>query len=133
MSLTQLMVVTGEASGDEHAAALVAELLRRDPELRFFGMGGGRLKALGVDIVYGAHEISVMGFTEVLPKLRRILHVLGRLSRLAEQRRPAVAILVDIPDFNLRLAKSLHRLGIKVVYYVSPMVWAWRSGRVRQI
>ena len=133
MSLVQIMVVAGEASGDQHASELVAELRNRRPELRFFGMGGQKLAAQGVELIYGAHEVSVMGITEVLPKLRRILSVLAGLTRAAARRKPDLAILVDIPDFNLRLAKALKRRGIPVVYYISPMIWAWRQGRVKQI
>ncbi|MFZ5471127.1 MAG: lipid-A-disaccharide synthase [Myxococcota bacterium] len=131
--LPSVLVVAGEASGDQHAADLVAALKRRAPALRFFGMGGPRLAAQGVELLYGAHEVSVMGITEVLPKLPRILQVMGGLERAAARRRPKVAILVDIPDFNLRLARRLKRLGIRVAYYVSPMIWAWRRGRVRTI
>ncbi|MDQ3265507.1 MAG: lipid-A-disaccharide synthase [Myxococcota bacterium] len=133
MGLRNVMVVTGEASGDGHAADLVGELLRRDPSLRFFGMGGSKLAALGVDLVHGAHEVSVMGLVEVLPKVRRILHVLDRLEAVARRRRPKLAILVDIPDFNLRLARRLKAMGIPVAYYISPTVWAWRQGRVKAI
>ncbi|MHB8879670.1 MAG: lipid-A-disaccharide synthase [Myxococcaceae bacterium] len=133
MPLEHVMVVAGEASGDQHASELVAELQRARPELRFFGMGGEKLAARGVDLLYGAHEISVMGLTEVLPKLRRILQVMAGLERAAARRRPKVAILVDIPDFNLRLARRLKALGVKVAYYVSPMVWASRPWRTRAI
>jgi lipid-A-disaccharide synthase len=127
------MVVAGEASGDQHAADLVAELHKRRPDLRFFGMGGPRLAEQNVDLLYGAGEISVMGIVEVLPKLRRILRVKKGLEMAAAHRQPACAILVDIPDFNLRLARTLKRLGIPVAYYVSPMLWAWRRGRIRQV
>jgi lipid-A-disaccharide synthase len=129
----ELMVVAGEASGDQHAAALVAELLRRRPDLRFFGMGGDKLASQGVELLFHAREISVMGIVEVLPKIPRILRVLRELTRAAERRRPKLAILIDVPDFNLRLARRLKRLGVRVVYYVSPMIWAWRRGRVKQI
>lgn len=132
-SAPSILVVTGEASGDNHAADLVAALKARRPDLTFFGMGGPRLAAQGVELVYGAHEVSVMGITEVLPKLWRILGVMRGLARTAAQRRPAAAILVDIPDFNLRLAGKLKALGIPVAYYVSPTVWAWRRGRVKTI
>lgn len=127
------MVVAGEASGDQHAAAVVAELKRRDPTLRFFGMGGPKLSAEGVALVHGAHEISVMGITEVLPKVPRIWRVLGDLTRAAEQRRPIAALLVDVPDFNLRLAKRLKAQGVPIAWYVAPMAWAWREGRVAQL
>jgi lipid-A-disaccharide synthase len=129
----QILVVTGEASGDAHAAELVAALQARRPDLRFFGMGGSKLAARGVELLYGAHEVSVMGITEVLPKLPRILQVMRGLAAAAAERRPACAILVDIPDFNLRLAAKLKALGVPVAYYVSPMIWAWRRGRVKII
>src|SRR3954471_15020292 len=129
----EILVVAGEASGDQHAAAVVREIRRRAPEMRFFGMGGARLAAEGVDLLYRAEEISVMGVVEVLPKLRRILAVMAALERAAARRRPACALLVDVPDFNLRLARSLKRMGVKVAYYVSPMIWAWRQGRVHQV
>lgn len=128
-----ILVVAGEASGDQHAAELVRALQARRPDLRFFGMGGPRLSEQGVELLFHAREISVMGITEVLPKIPRILGVLRGLTRAAVERRPELAILVDIPDFNLRLARRLKRAGIRVVYYVSPTVWAWRKGRVKQI
>jgi lipid-A-disaccharide synthase len=132
-SAPQILVVTGEASGDAHAAELVAALQARRPDFRFFGMGGSKLAARGVELLYGAHEVSVMGITEVLPKLPRILQVLSGIAAAAAERRPACAILVDIPDFNLRLAARLKALGVPVAYYVSPMIWAWRRGRVKTI
>lgn len=132
-SAPQILVVTGEASGDAHAAELVAALQARRPDLRFFGMGGSKLAARGVELLYGAHEVSVMGITEVLPKIPRILQVLKGIAAAAAERRPTCAILVDIPDFNLRLAAKLKALGVPVAYYVSPMIWAWRRGRVKTI
>lgn len=128
-----VLVVAGEASGDQHAADVVAELKRLRPELRFFGMGGPRLEAQGVELVHHAREISVMGIVEVLPKIPRILRVLRDLEAAARARRPAVALLVDVPDFNLRLARRLKRLGVPVASYVAPMAWAWREGRTRTI
>ncbi|MFT3838168.1 MAG: lipid-A-disaccharide synthase [Myxococcaceae bacterium] len=128
-----VMVVTGEVSGDQHAADLVAAMKAQQPGLRFFGMGGQRLAEQGLEQLFDAKEISVMGIAEVVPKLRRILTVMNALAAAAAQRKPAVAVLVDIPDFNLRLAKRLKALGIKVAYYVSPTVWAWREGRVNQV
>jgi lipid-A-disaccharide synthase len=133
LPLTEIMVVAGEASGDQHAAALVAEIQRRRPDIHFFGMGGPRLAACHADLLYSASEVSVMGIVEVLPKLWRILSVKRGLERAAARRRPACAVLVDIPDFNLRLARALKRLGIPVIYYISPMLWAWRRGRIRQV
>jgi lipid-A-disaccharide synthase len=129
----QILVVAGEASGDAHAAELVAALQAQRPDVTFFGMGGSRLASRGVELLFGAHEVSVMGITEVLPKIPRILQVMRGLAAAAAERRPVCAILVDIPDFNLRLAKKLKALGIPVAYYVSPMIWAWRRGRVKTI
>jgi lipid-A-disaccharide synthase len=128
-----VLVVAGEASGDQHAAGVVAALRRKRPDLRFFGMGGARLAAEGVELIHGAHELSVMGLVEVLPKVPRILTVMGDLERAAKARRPACALLVDAPDFNLRLARRLKALGVPVVAYVSPTVWAWREGRTKTI
>ncbi|WIG98194.1 lipid-A-disaccharide synthase [Myxococcus sp. SDU36] len=129
----RILVVAGEASGDTHAAELVAALRARRPDLTFFGMGGARLAAQGVELLFDAREVSVMGITEVLPRIPRILQILKGLAEASAERKPDVAILVDIPDFNLRLAKKLKALGIPVAYYVSPMIWAWRRGRVRTI
>ena len=128
-----IMMVAGEASGDVHAAALLRALKERIPGLTAFGMGGPRLKEAGLEALFDASEISVMGLVEVLPKLLGILRVLRALGREASIRRPDLAVLVDVPDFNLRLAKRLKKLGIPVVYYVSPMVWASRPWRVRTI
>jgi lipid-A-disaccharide synthase len=128
-----VLVVAGEASGDGHGADVVRELKLRRPDASFFGMGGPKLAAAGVELVHGSHEISVMGITEVIPKIPRILEVLGDLEKAAKERRPAVALLIDVPDFNLRLAQRLKALGIPIVYFVAPMVWAWREGRTKRI
>ncbi|MGI5865346.1 MAG: lipid-A-disaccharide synthase [Myxococcales bacterium] len=128
-----ILIVAGEASGDAHAGALMRELKARLPDVRFFGMGGPRMREQGLEALYDASEIAVMGIGEVLPKLVRICGVLRGLARAAEARRPDLAILVDVPDFNLRLAKRLRRLAVPVAYYISPMVWAWRPRRVAQI
>ena len=131
--MTRILVVAGEASGDLHAAGVVRELRLRRPDVELFGMGGDHLRAAGAETVFDSHEIAVMGISEVLGRLPRILAALRGLTRLAEERRPAVAFLVDAPDFNLRLAKRLRRLDIPVVYYISPTVWAWRPRRTRQL
>lgn len=128
-----ILVVAGEASGDAHAGALLRELRARLPHAAFFGMGGPRMREAGLEALYDMREISVMGFSEVLPKLLRILGVLRGLKRAARARHPDLAILVDVPDFNLRLARALKRLQVPVCYFISPMLWAWRPGRVRQI
>jgi lipid-A-disaccharide synthase len=129
----EILIVAGEASADLHAARVLDELARLRPGIRAFGVGGPRLRAAGLDALAPAEDISVMGVAEVLPRLPRILGILRALGRAAAERRPKAALLVDLPDFNLRLAARLKKLGIPVVYYVSPTIWAWRQGRARKI
>lgn len=129
----EILIVAGEASADLHAARALEELGRLRPGVRAFGVGGPRLREAGLEAIAPAEEISVMGLAEVLPRIPRILGILRALGRAAAERRPKAALLVDLPDFNLRLAAKLKRLGIPVVYYVSPTIWAWRRGRARKI
>jgi lipid-A-disaccharide synthase len=133
MSDRQLMVVAGEVSGDIHAGNMLVELRRIEPEARAFGVGGERLEAAGLELIASSEELAHMGLVEVLRELPRIRRIMHRLVEEAERRRPAVAVLVDSPDFNLRLAARLRRHGIPVVLYVSPQLWAWRRGRVRAV
>ncbi len=128
-----ILIVAAEASADLHAARALQELQKIRPGVQAFGVGGPCLRAAGLEALYPAEDLNVMGLVEVLPKIPRILAVMRGLREAAEARRPAVALLVDSPDFNLRLAKHLKALGVKVVYYVSPMIWAWRRGRARKI
>lgn len=128
-----VLIVAGEASADLHGAKLVRELKARHPELVVFGIGGEAMRAHGLEVTARAEDISVAGLTEVLFALPRILGIARRLVHEAAARRPKVAVLLDLPDFNLRLAKRLHKLGIPVVYYISPQVWAWREKRVHEI
>jgi lipid-A-disaccharide synthase len=129
----EILIVAGEASADLHAARALDELRALRPGVHAFGVGGARLREAGLEVLAPAEDISVMGLAEVLPRIPRILSILRRLARAAAERRPRAALLVDLPDFNLRLARRLKRLGIPVVYYVSPMIWAWRQGRARKI
>ncbi len=129
----EILIVAGEASADLHAARALEELGRLRPGVRAFGVGGPRLREAGLEAIAPAEEISVMGLAEVLPRIPRILGILRALARAAAERRPKAALLVDLPDFNLRLAAKLKKLGIPVVYYVSPTIWAWRRGRARKI
>jgi len=133
LARTEILVVAGEASADLHAARALVELRRLAPEVHAFGVGGPKLRAAGLEALFPAEDICVMGIGEVLPRLPRILSILRGLTRAAAERRPRAALLVDLPDFNLRLARKLKALGVKVVYYISPMIWAWRPGRARQI
>ncbi len=129
----ELLVVAGEASGDLHGARLIAELRRRVPDLRAFGLGGDEMRAAGLEAVAHSSEISVVGITEVLKILPRARQIFAALLREVDRRRPGLAVLIDFPDFNLRLARKLKERGLKVVYYISPQVWAWRRGRIKAI
>jgi lipid-A-disaccharide synthase len=129
----ELLVVAGEASGDLHGARLLAELRRLLPGLGAFGLGGGELRAAGLEAVADSSEVAVVGVFEVLKVLPRVREVFAALLTEVDRRRPRAAVLIDFPDFNLRLARQLKRRGIPVIYYVSPQVWAWRRGRVRTI
>ena len=133
MSAGDLLVVAGEASGDQHGARMLRELKRLRPGLRAFGLGSDELRAEGVDLVADSREISVVGISEALGILPRAKEIQDLLVAACEKRRPAVAVLIDFPEFNLRLARKLKWLGIPVVYYISPQVWAWRQGRIRHI
>lgn len=129
-----IMLVAGEASADEHGAAVVRSLKKIMPNCEIFGMGGSLLRAAGMDTVVDAEKhASVMGFTEIVSKLREIFAAFGVLVNAAKKRKPAVAVLLDFPDFNLRLAKALHKQGVRVIYFISPQLWAWRSYRVHTI
>ena len=127
----KILVSAGEASGDCYSAQLVERLRERLPQAEFFGCAGRRLREAGVRPVIRAEELAVVGIFEVVRDIPRIYGQFRRLAAVAVAEKPALAILTDSPDFNLRLAKKLHRAGIPVVYYVAPQVWAWRRRRVR--
>ncbi len=131
-----VLVVAGEASGDLRGAELVAELRALVPGLRVTGVGGERLRAQGQEAIVDAEEISTMGLTEVFSSVGRILGAFRRVRDAIEGpagERPDLVVLIDLPDFNLRLAPVAKRAGVPVLYYVSPQVWAWRRWRVRQL
>jgi lipid-A-disaccharide synthase len=129
----KVLVVAGEASADLHAGHVLERLRARGAKPSLYGIGGGRLEALGLRPLRTAREMAVVGFAEALRKVPQTLALLRELESLAAEKRPDFALLLDLPDFNLRLAPRLKRMGIPVVYYVSPQVWAWRPGRVRRM
>lgn len=129
----ELLVVAGEASGDLHGARLLTELFSLVPEVSCYGMGGDELEAAGMERVADSSEISVVGIVEALKILRRAREIFRQLLDEVDRRGTRTALLIDFPDFNLRLAKELERRGVEVVYYVSPQIWAWRRGRVKAI
>jgi lipid-A-disaccharide synthase len=127
----KVMLSCGEPSGDVYAGALVEALRRREPAVEAFGFGGQHFRAAGGHLVGDFSGFSVTGLTEALRVVPRSLAMLRRLTAAARERRPDVFVAIDFPDFNFRLMAQMHRLGIPVVYYVSPQLWAWRPGRMK--
>jgi lipid-A-disaccharide synthase len=127
------MIVAGEASGDLHGASLVKEALKVDPSLSFFGIGGSRMRAAGVVTLTDAAEIAVVGLVEVISHFPVIYRAFNQLKKILQTDPPDLVILIDYPDFNLRLAKIAKKANVRVLYYISPQVWAWRVGRVKKI
>jgi lipid-A-disaccharide synthase len=129
----RLLLSCGEPSGDLYAGELVRELRLRQPDLEVFGLGGDRMASQGAELLAHVEDLAVVGLLEVVAHLRSLRRVFDRVLSEVERRRPDVAVLVDYPDFNLRLARQLRQRGVRVVYYVSPQVWAWRRGRLDSI
>jgi len=129
----RILIVAGEPSGDLHAAGVVAELRRRVPDLTIEGIGGERMRQAGVRLHAHADDLAVVGLIEVAARLPAIWRAYRDMIRCLRGRRPDLIILVDFPDFNLRLARRAFGLGIPVVYFISPQIWAWRAGRIRSI
>lgn len=129
----RLLISAGEASGEAYGAQLITALKQREPALDCFGVGGERMRAGGCRIVVDAKDVAVVGLAEVVSHLPKIWGEFRRLLRAVDEHKPDAAVLIDFPDWNLRLARELHGRGIPVVYYVSPQLWAWRPGRIEQI
>lgn len=127
------MIIAGEASGDQHGAHLVKALQARDPDIFFCGIGGRALKEAGVRIIVDAASLSVVGITEVVSKGVSIWRGISLAKQLLKSLKPDLLILIDFPDFNLHIAARAKKLGVPVLYYVSPQLWAWRSGRIKKI
>ncbi|MDX2129722.1 MAG: lipid-A-disaccharide synthase [Chloroherpetonaceae bacterium] len=132
-ALKKVFVLAGEASGDLHGAGVINELKKTHPNVHFFGVGGTLLKEAGVACIYQASEISFMGFTEIARHFLFLRRVLRELKRAIKTERPDVALLIDYPGMNLILAKYLKSLGIPVVWYIAPQVWAWKESRVKKM
>jgi lipid-A-disaccharide synthase len=126
----RIMISCGEASGDLYAGALTAELQARQPDAEIFGFGGQRLQAAGGHLIGDFGGFSVTGLTEAVRVVPRSFAMLRRLVDAARELRPHVFVAIDFPDFNFKLMAALRRLGIPIVYYVSPQLWAWRPGRM---
>ncbi len=131
--MAKLLISAGESSGDQRAAALLTELRELVPDLEVFGMGGGALREAGCRIEVDSSGLDVMGFADVLRRIPEFRGVMRKLVAAAERERPDAAVLCDYPGFNLRLAARLKEKGVRVIYYVSPQVWAWAPRRARRI
>jgi len=130
---TRLLLSCGEPSGDLYAGALTRELRALDPAIVLFGLGGPQFAAAGGRLIEDYRGLAVTGLTEAIAKLPRSLAALGTLTAAARDERPDALVVVDFPDFNFRLARRVRRLGIPVVYYISPQIWAWRPRRLAAI
>jgi lipid-A-disaccharide synthase len=149
MCPVEILISAGEASGEMYGAQLMESLRRaaaiparvvtglgpvsagQSPAINFFGAGGERMRAAGCEIVVDAKDLAVVGITEVLSRLPKILGLYRKLIRVADEKRPALAVVIDAPAFNWRVARQMRKRGIPVVYYVCPQFWAWRQGRVK--
>jgi len=129
----KIFLSTADASGDLHAAALVEALRKRRDDLSVFGLGGDALEAMGLNVVVSQSDLAVAGLVEIVSSLPRMIRGYTTLRKALRTEAPDIVVLVDSPDLNLPLAAVAHRLEIPVFYYVAPQVWAWRSGRVRQL
>lgn len=129
----RVLIITGEASGDLHGANLIRAAREIDPGLSFFGIGGPLMQEAGCEVIVPIAEISVFGFVEVLGKLLTIKRVFRKIGEILRHERPDVVLLIDFPGFNMRVAKEAHNLGIPVLYYIAPKVWAWKQGRAKKI
>ncbi len=134
---TTIFVSAGEASGEHYGALLIAELKRQlaaaGQSAGFLGMGGARMESAGLERVVRAEDMAVMGFTEVVQHLPRIYGEYRKLKRAIRTRRPSIAVLIDFPEIHFRLAEEFHRLGIPVIFFVSPQLWAWKQHRIRLV
>ncbi|MDF1797020.1 MAG: lipid-A-disaccharide synthase [Coxiellaceae bacterium] len=131
--MTSICLVAGEASGDLLGADLAQSILQQYPNTKLFGMAGPKMRAAGVEALVDAETMAIVGIWEIIKHLGKIKRSMRCMQLALLERTPDVIILIDYPGFNLRIADFAHRHGIKVLYYVSPQIWAWRSGRINHI
>ncbi len=131
--MKRVMIIAGEASGDLHAAKLVREVKEKDPTIYFYGIAGKNMTEAGVEALVDSAELAVVGLVEVLAHWNTISGALKKMQHLLRTNPPDLLVLTDYPDFNLRLAKTAKECGVKVLFYISPQVWAWRQKRVFKI
>lgn len=133
MRARKVYISSGEASGDLHGSNLARALKRQDPSIQLIGMGGDRMRAAGVDVRVDIQDMGITGIVEVFLRFPRVIKAFRRVCQTLAQERPDVVVLIDAPELNMRLAKQARKLGIKVIYYISPQVWAWRSHRIHTL
>lgn len=131
--MDSILIVAGENSGEKYGADLIHQFKKIHPSLTFFGIGGKHMEAEGVRLLFPIEELAVVGGFEVISHLPRIKKIFDRVKKEIKRQKPLASVLIDSPDFNLRLAKKLKKLQIPTLYYISPTVWAWRKGRLRTI
>jgi lipid-A-disaccharide synthase len=129
----QILIVAGEASGDLHGAALVREIKKLDHGIIVRGIGGKKMEEAGVEILTPSSDLAVVGLTEVFSKLPKIIRAHRDMRYLLKNTRPDLLILIDFPDFNISLSRTAKRCNVPVLYYISPQLWAWRSGRAKKL
>ncbi len=131
--MNSILIVAGENSGEKYGADVVREFKKKQPSFSFFGVGGKKMQEEAVELIFPVEELSAIGIFEVISQIPHIKKISKRLEKEIDARKPRGAVLIDSPDFNLRLARKLKKGGIPVLYYISPTVWAWRSGRLKTI
>ncbi|MBI3037960.1 lipid-A-disaccharide synthase [bacterium] len=129
----RLFFVSGEPSGDLHGSLILSHLKRMEPSLQTEGIGGPLMKSAGLECLYSIEDLAVIGFVEVVKNLGHLLRVFGKIKHHLEETRPDLLILIDYPGFNVRLAEVAKAMGIRVIYFICPQVWAWHASRIRKI
>ena len=127
------MIIAGEISGDLHGSTLIESLLRKRNDLKIFGIGGDKMEAAGMDIQFHIKDMAFLGFAEVVKHIPFIKQVQKKLLNVIKEKNIRTVVLIDYPGFNLNFAKKLKRIGIKIIYYISPQIWAWGKNRIKKI
>ena len=133
MPTNTIWIISGEASGDDYGAGLARAIAKRRPDITIRGMGSDKMRAAGVDIMVDSTDLGIVGIVEVFRHIRFFLNLMKDLTARAAAERPDAVVMIDYPGFNIRFAQRLHKIGIPVVYYISPQVWAWKAGRIPKI
>ncbi|MCP2519301.1 lipid-A-disaccharide synthase [SCandidatus Aminicenantes bacterium Aminicenantia_JdfR_composite] len=131
--MESILIIAGENSGEKYGAQLIKEFKKLSNKYSFFGIGGNWMEKEGVELIFRISDVSLRGIFEIISHIPKVLNIFNSILKEVKNRRPVVSILIDFPDFNLRLAKKLRKMKIPVLYYISPTIWAWRKGRIKKI